>query len=161
MNLAKLRGALKGRGRLALGALGVVAVAALAWRARTEKGTSSSAPASDVTQPAGTSATPSYYTGATGSGAYDSTQSDLYNALADLASRLPVPGTPTTPAEAPAPTEESVRADSITSWYQQYLGRQAAPSEIAFWNAKSTDLGTIRAGIAGSPEAAAVKDAKL
>lgn len=118
MNLEKLRAAFS-KNRLALGGLGAVAVAALAWRARSEKSTGTDAPAGDVTRPAGTSATPSYYTA---TGAYDSTATDIYNAiqpqleeLRTIASKIPVPGSETTPAEAP----------SMPNGYYQAAGDQA------------------------------------
>lgn len=163
-NLGKLR-TLFTKNRVALGALGAAAVAALAWKARTDKaGAAGDAPASDVSQPAGTSKTPAYYTG---TGAYDSTATDIYNAiqpqleeLRELAGKIPVPGTPTTPVEAPV-TEESARSSSISSWYQQFLGRAAAPSEIAFWNGQKSDLGSVRTAIATSAEAQLYKSGAL
>jgi hypothetical protein len=115
LNLARLRGSLT-KNKMALGLLGAAAVAALAWRARSSSSTgaaSTGATAASTTFPAGSSATPSYYTA--GGSAYDSTASDIYNAiqpqlesvgsavdkLTELYRSIPVPGTPTTPAEAP------------------------------------------------------------
>lgn len=139
MNLDKLRATFT-KNRVALGALGAVAVAALAWRART--GTSADATAAtDVAQPAGTSATPSYYTA---TGAYDSTATDIYNAiqpqleeLRDIAAQIPVPGKTTAPAVAPGyyrPTgassiyrvDDQGRLDWLSGSEWQDLGQPAA-----------------------------------
>lgn len=124
MKLDKLRGVFA-RNRVALGALGVLAVGALAWRARNDGATASSSAAGDVAQPAGTSTAPSYYTGAGGT-AYDSTSSDVYNAiqpqleaLQALYDRLPIPGTATEPAPAPTPAPTTAPAPSVQGYYRR------------------------------------------
>lgn len=100
------------RNKVPLGAGGVAVVGLLAWRARTAKASSSATPA------AGTSPVPSSYSvgtqtaGATG---YDSTASDVYNAiqpqleqLSNLWSKnqaipIPVPAAPVAAAPHAAP----------------------------------------------------------
>jgi len=80
-NLAKLRAAVV-KNKAAFGVLGAVAVAGLAWRARTTSGGGS-----DTSAPAAagrTSTLPGYYSTGGQSGAatgYDSTASDVYNAI--------------------------------------------------------------------------------
>ena len=117
MNAAKLK-ALFTKNRVALGALGVAAVAALAWRARTSTG-GDAGTASDVYQPAGTATNPSYYTA---TGAYDSTATDIYNAiqpqleeLREIADRIPVPGKETTP-DTGITTNQSWLSSAIKGW---------------------------------------------
>lgn len=133
LNLDRVRAAMS-KNKVALGALGALAVAALAWRARTE----SSGTTKTGTGAAGTSTTPYSYSasGYTGGTAYDSSSSDVYNALQpqleavgnavdqlrDLFQTVPVPGTPTTPTPAPAPTYSSNRDwlnAAIGGWTQQ------------------------------------------
>lgn len=161
--LAKLRAAFT-KNRVTLGALGVVAVAALAWRARTTQG-AADATDSDVSQPAGTSTSPSYYT----AGAYDSTATDIYNAiqpqleeLRQIASQIPVPGTETTPAASPSYAtgyyrqagsphifyyDDSGKLDYISSTEFKKLGTPKPidiPINASLWSAPT--VGTIPTG---------------
>lgn len=84
MNPEKIR-ALFARNKVALGVLGAAAVAALAWRARSAKGADvassegTSSGGAWTAAPGATSTTGGYTAGY--SGAYDSTASDIYNAL--------------------------------------------------------------------------------
>ncbi len=161
MNLSRLRAAFT-KNRVAIGALGAAAVGALAWRARSEKSTATAQTTSDAqAAPAGSSALPSYYTG----GAYDSTASDIYNAiqpqleeLRDLWGQIPVPGTPTTPTTSPyangyyqAPGDSAIfkyddgNLDFLTFGEYQALGAPAyaqVSKDDPFWSqAKLLDAG--------------------
>jgi hypothetical protein len=112
------------RNKVPIGAGGVAVVGLLAWRARTAKASSSAAPAAA----AGTSAVPSSYSvgtqtaGATG---YDSTASDVYNAIQpqleqlrnlwsnNQSSPIPVPAAPA--AAAPSTNQDWINS-AISGW---------------------------------------------
>ena len=146
MNLAGLKAGLT-RNKVALGVLGAAAVAALAWRARSESGTSTSSTTgstSATTGTAGVSTTPSYYTA--GSSSYDSTASDVYNAiqpqLEELSNLVDKYGlsssTSTTPAEAP----------TVQGYYRK-SGTQAVYEALSDGTRKWLDLAAYDA--AGRP----------
>jgi hypothetical protein len=104
MNLASLRATFT-RNKMPLAAAGALLVVALAWRART----SAKINAAGTTPTAAAAGTSATGTTAAGGTSYDSTASDVYNAiqpqleqLQQMASQIPVPGTPTSPASTPA-----------------------------------------------------------
>ena len=165
--LARVRETLT-KNKVALGVLGAAAVAALAWRARS----STSSGSATTTTPAGVSPTPAYYsTGAqTGSATgYDSTASDVYNAiqpqledLRDLIGKaqspIPVPIVDDEPAPPPEPTAQPTpvadqRRSGIVGFYRTILGRDAGNLEVNYWDATGQSLDQIRQGIVNSPEA--------
>lgn len=152
LHLEQLRATLT-KNKTALGALGVVAVGALAWRARSSSstdgaGASSSSGSSSVTPS-------SYSTG--GQGTYDSSSSDVYNAIQPQLEHLqelwdknqstPIP----VPVTADAPTDS--RRDAITTDYKSILGRDPKLHEVNYWDATGADLSWIRSAILAQPEA--------
>lgn len=164
MNLATLKASLL-RNKTGLAVAGAAIVAALALRARAKSSTSaSSSSTGTIANPSGASPTPSYYTaGNAGATGFDSSASDVYNALqpqieqvnasiADLKNTIPVPSTVTTTPAAPAPATDARQA-AIAQDYQTFLGRTPAPFEVNYWDANGGTLDQIRQGIVASPEA--------
>jgi len=135
--LTRLRGALT-KNKTALAALGVVAVAGLAWRARSE---STTAPTSSTTTTTDNSySAGGQLEGATGgAGYYDSTASDVYNALQpqlesvgaavadlrELFTTIPVPD----PSADPHAAKRAARAANLAAW----RARAAKSAETRQW----------------------------
>lgn len=174
MNLEQLRDAIA-RNKVGLGVAGAGVVALIALRARS-KGSSSSEPGG-ISAPAGY-AYPSYSAGYQTGGAtgYDSTASDVYNAIQpqlEYMQRLyeswdekqkanpptPVPAAPATPTPA-APTPKDYgdeRRNTIASYYRMILGREPELAGLNWWDATGKSLTEIRQGILQSDEAKAKK----
>ncbi|MBN9327809.1 MAG: hypothetical protein BGO38_07900 [Cellulomonas sp. 73-145] len=165
MNLASLRAGLT-KNKTPLMALGAVAVAGLAWRARSQAKTPGSSGTTYSTGAGSTSPTPYSYAPTSGGTSYDSTASDVYNAiqpeleqLQRLYSSVPVPGTPTTPAPSPSWTasETDPRRQQIITDYQSQLGREPTRSDVNWWDNSGKNLADIHALIGQSAEAQAAK----
>jgi hypothetical protein len=174
MNIAGLKGAIA-RNKTPLGVGGAALVAVLAWRARASKTTTpASTPASANRAPGVTASPMPGYGGGytTGTGPYDSSSSDIYNALQPqiettqgLLNKLLANQNPTSPIPVPAPpappaaplSDDDQRKGLITGWYQQYLGRAATPYEQTWLSgevAKGTvDMSRARINIQNSAEA--------
>lgn len=141
-----------------LGAVGVAGLAVVARRRSAMGSTGSTVPTStSSTTPA---ATARY--GASTQQAYDSTGSDVYNALQpqieqlqQLARQIPVPGT--TPATAAPADPGDPRRAQIVADYQTFLHRTPGTYEVNGWDATGQNLDQIRQGIVASPEAGGVK----
>ena len=143
-----------------LAVLGAVAVAGLAVvaRRRSAMGTASSTTSTSSTTAGATTG----YGATTQQAAYDSTGSDVYNALQpqieqlqQLARQIPVAGvTPT--ATAPADPGDPRRAQIVAD-YQTFLHRTPGTYEVNAWDATGSTLDQIRQGIVASPEAGSVK----
>lgn len=158
LNLGKLRAAIS-KNRVALGALGALAVGALAWRARSS---GQSEPA--VSAGGRASSTPAFYsTGGQTSGAsgYDSTASDVYNAIQPQLEELgrmleearnPAP-IPVPVPEAEPPSYGTSRRNAIAEWYRDILGREASLKEVNFHDRSKLTDDQIRLAILRSPEA--------
>ena len=146
-----------------LAVLGAVAVAGLAVvaRRRSAMGTASSTTSTSSTTAGATTG----YGATTQQAAYDSTGSDVYNALQpqieqlqQLARQIPVAGvtpTPATPAAAADPGDP--RRAQIVADYQTFLHRTPGTYEVNAWDATGSTLDQIRQGIVASPEAGSVK----
>ena len=131
--LAALR-AMLGRNKAGLGVAGAGIVAVLAWRAHAAKGTAPAAAPAAAALPAGVSQSAGGYTDA-----YDSTASDVYNALQpqlEELSRLwdktptpiPVPAAPT-PAK---PTTNKAWLNQVTEgWVKQGPGHNVVDIQHA------------------------------
>lgn len=163
--LAALRAAIT-KNKVPLGVVGAGAVAALAWRSRSTSTSTSERSTSSTT---GVTTSPAYYSaGGQMGGAYDSTSSDVYNAiqpqleqLADLQRRLldrtetaapspvPVPG--------PAPEYTDPRREAIANMYRTILRREPDAAGLNAWDATGVDLDAIRSGIVRSNEALTAK----
>lgn len=168
MNLGGLRGTI-GRNKGLLGVAGAAIVAALAWRSRSAKASTSAAPDAST----GLASYGAGYQTSAATG-YDSTASDVYNAVQPQLEQTqemlrglrelwenptpptPVPADPTPPT--PVPAEPSFkwgdeRRDTIAGYYDAFLHRGAGLPEINVWDATGASLEAIRAGIVGSQEA--------
>ncbi len=68
----------------------------------------------------------------------------------------PAPAAPAAPAPAAAtaPSPSAVHGDAVRAAYRQYLGREAAQSEVDNWSAQAAGGTNIVSSIAGSAEAA-------
>lgn len=152
MNLGGLRNTI-GRNKGLLGVAGAAVVAALAWRSRSAK--ASAAPGTST----GLASYGAGYQTSAATG-YDSTASDVYNAIQPQIENLQriweeqQAATPPTPVPA-APEFKfgDSRRDTIAGYYDAFLRRTPGLGEINFWDATGKSLETIRAGIVGSPEA--------
>lgn len=160
--LARVRAALtKNKAPLAL--LGVAAVAAIAWRSRSRS--SRSAGAARVVEPGPVTA---YSAGGQVAGAsgYDSSASDVYNAIQpqiealsnqlDKIQQSPIPVPVPDPVPAPDVDDDLVsdpRRSGIAGFYETILKRQAGNLEVNYWDATGKSLDEIRQGIVNSPEA--------
>jgi hypothetical protein len=148
-----------------LAILGAVAVAGLAVVARRKSAMGSATSTGSTSTSSTTPAAATRYGASTQQGAYDSTGSDVYNALQpqieqlqQLARQIPVAGA--TPATA-TPTAPAAPADprraQIISDYQMILNRTPGTYEVNAWDATGSTLDQIRQGIVASPEAGGVK----
>lgn len=166
MNLGGLRNTI-GRNKGLLGVAGAAIVAALAWRSRSAKASTSAAPGAST----GLASYGAGYQTSAATG-YDSTASDVYNAIQPQVEQTqemlrglrelwenptpptPVPAAPAAPAE-PAFKWGDERRDTIAGYYDAFLhrGGNVGLAEINAWDATGASLETIRAGIVGSPEA--------
>lgn len=134
MNLSNLQATLT-RNKGPLAAAGALVVVVLALRARTNGKIAAAGTTTPTATAAGVSATPyAYSAGGQTSGAsgYDSSASDVYNAiqpqleqLQQLYSQIPVPGTPTSvPTTSPTPTPAPTPAPTVQGYYRR-TGTQA------------------------------------
>lgn len=161
MNLGGL-GATIGRNKAVLGVAGAAVVAALAWRSRSAKASTSAAPGAST----GMASYGAGYQTSAATG-YDSTASDVYNAIQPqieqtqemLQGLRELWDNPTPPTPVPAePAEPSFRwgdqrRDTIAGYYQAILGRDPETAGLNGWDATGASLEAIRAGILGSDEA--------
>jgi len=158
MNLGQLRGTI-GRNKAVLGVAGAAIVAALAWRSRSAKASAAAPGASTGLASYGAGYQTSAATG------YDSTASDVYNAIQPQVENMQrafeewQAATPPTPVPAdpipdvPAFKWGDSRRDTIAGYYDAFLRRAPGLGEINFWDATGKSLEGIRSRIVGSPEA--------
>lgn len=153
MNLAGITGAVtRNKTAIGAGAAVVVVIAALRARAKTKTTTTTAAAAAPVATTPGYTTT-GYTSGGSG---YDSTASDVYNAIQpQLEALQKLYTTPTPPIPVPAAPAASTdpRQAAIQADYNTFLKRDGAPAEINWWDATGQNLDWIRAGIVGSNEA--------
>jgi len=144
--------------------LGAVAVGGFALVARRRAAMGSTSTSSTGTS-SGPAATTSTYSASGQPAVYDSTGTDVYNALQpqieqlqQLARQIPVAGstTPATPTSWTASETDPRRTEIITD-YQSMLGRDPSRSEVNFWDTGGRNLSDIHALIGQSQEAQGAK----
>ncbi|MDO8107149.1 hypothetical protein Q6348_08060 [Isoptericola sp. b441] len=142
MNLAQLKASLA-RNKKPLAIAGAVGVAGLAWATSRRKsgGATSSGTSSAVSYPSGSAPSPSYYTPGS-AGTYDSTGTDVYNALQpqlqdirDQLNQLNNPDPSTIPTPVPADPGTSVPpGETMTPVSQGYYRRAGTTAVYEAFN---------------------------